>query len=200
MDSKFVLGFILGTAAGSVVTYFAVKDKEKKRADEEIAEAREAFRQMRKEDKAKAEADEPVKHFRKVGPLSEQNELKEKIKEQGYNYSDISKADEGKAAKEHGMTITEIDSNEYDMDNDHDKQGLTWYVAQHILTDEDDNRLSDEEIESTVGGYDNLKDFGRDDVKYIRNEDRNTDYEIVIDDVNTWTDPNDSGEVYHEER
>ena len=40
-----------------------------------------------------------------------------------------------------------------------------------------------------VGGDDMLKDFDQTNTKYVRNEALKVDYEIVIDDVNTWMDP-----------
>ena len=82
--------------------------------------------------------------------------------------------------------IHEISVDEFDADDDeYDKITITWYVCQHILADDEEHRMSTEH----VGGDDMLKDFDQTNTKYVRNEALKVDYEIVIDDVNTWMDP-----------
>ena len=46
MDNKlgYILAFVGGAAVGAGAAYFAVKDKERKRADEEIKDTREYYR------------------------------------------------------------------------------------------------------------------------------------------------------------
>jgi predicted DNA-binding protein (UPF0251 family) len=58
---------------------------------------------------------------------------------------------------------------------------LTYY-ADGVVADDDDNAMSDEDIEETIG-HESLKHFGEyeDDSVFVRNDDMRTDYEILQD-------------------
>lgn len=186
-----VIGFVIGAGIAGFITYF-VMDRKIKALEKDNEETREYYRQRLKETNGEdqnesSESDGGERHFRKVGKLSEQNELKDKILAEHYNYSDISTGPVENVKKEKGgkLMIFEISPDEFDEDDEHDKVSITWYVSQHILADDDEHQMSPE----FVGGADNLKDFSNDGVKYIRNENNKIDYEIVLDDVNKWMDP-----------
>lgn len=188
-----VIGFVLGAGIASLVTY-VLMDRKIKALQNDNDETREYYRQRLKQyegDKNETfekDADGNKRHFRKVGPLSDQNHLKDMILKEHYNYSDVSKASSERVEAPEEvkkLQIYEISDNEFDEDTEHDKITITWYLSQHILADDDEHKMSPE----YVGGIENLKDFGNDDVKYIRNDNNKIDYEVILDDVNDWMDP-----------
>ena len=197
MTNEGIIGFIVGAGIGSIVTYFVVKNKAQQQANDSVEALRQHYL-----DKLKKEAVErPVEAPRKPSESSEDDEpttekgvYEDTLREAGYRYSDLSKPasdkddrpGSGPKNKENSM-IHEISVDEFDDDSDkeYDKITITWYACQHILADDDEHRMSTEH----VGGDDMLKDFDQTNTKYVRNEALKVDYEIVIDDVNTWMDP-----------
>lgn len=196
MTNEGIIGFVIGASIGSIVTYFVVRNKAQQQANDSVEVLRQHYL-----DKLKKEATErPVEAPRKPSessendePTTEKGKYEDTLREAGYRYSDLSKPTQdkddkpgsGPKNKENSM-IHEISVDEFDADDDeYDKITITWYVCQHILADDEEHRMSTEH----VGGDDMLKDFDQTNTKYVRNEALKVDYEIVIDDVNTWMDP-----------
>lgn len=193
MKGNSIVSFLIGTVTGGLIVYLLM-DKKVQQAREDAEETREVYRQMKKdisgEDKAKKE-DEPKRTFRRVESTAEQNELKEEILKQRYNYSNVSAEEIQEETKKGGKTmIFEITSDEFDENDDYDRVTITWYKGQHILADDEDHKMSLE----CIGGESSVENFSNDYVKYIRNEALKIDYEVCLDDTNTWMDPEASDE------
>ena len=166
LSSLFI--FTTGAAIGSVVTWKLVKTKYERIAQEEIDSVKEVF------SKFINDVDEAVD-----GMQEDVNEVRTIIEEQGYtNYSTI-KNEKGDAAKMNRPMV--ISSDEFDELSDYEVCCLTYY-ADGVLADEFDEPIVD--IESTVG-EDSLTRFGENeedaDTVYVRNDDEETRYEIVLD-------------------
>lgn len=173
------LSFIIGAASGSVGTWYCVKKKYEKLAQEEIDSVKAVFSKREKRNK-----DEVV--TKKEGMTVEKNE-KPSIKEcveilqkQGYiNYSDMDQ-DEAEGKKEIKSVRPYVISPEQFGDNeDYDQISFTYY-ADRILADENDEIIED--VETTVG-FESLSHFGEyeDDSVFVRNDERKCDYEILLD-------------------
>lgn len=178
--------FAAGALAGAAVAARVVRDKYQQEAEEEIAEMREYYRELRKnaktpnEDKM-LEEDENNKEEKEVEEENSKNEYNEIVK--GYtNYTQYNDTDikENKEEKEERTNYEPfiIDVEEFGEDPTYDTATLTYYKDKVLTNDLDDV------IDYSVAGEENLKIFDEHpDCKaiYVRDDIYMVDYEIIRD-------------------
>ena len=178
--SKVVI-FVAGAAVGSVVTWKLIETKYKQIADEEIASVKEVFSKRNEETKTEEPVEEEDEEDDIVMPnhKPDLSEYKELVKSYGYN----NKEEEEEVNDDMDIAPYVIKPEAFG-DDDYETVSLTMY-ADGIVTDEYDVRLDDEEIEDLIG-KESLTHFGEyeDDSVFVRNESRQTDYEILADERN----------------
>ena len=181
---KNLLFFVAGAAIGSVVTWKLIEKKYKDLADEEIESVKETFKN-RKQRITKDEVKETVEKV-----INKWKEPKETVEDivtaEGY-YTEEEETEEDDESNytvdvDPGVeviapyVITPEQFGEYD---EYGTKTLTYY-ADNVLTDEIDNPITSEEMETMIGP-DALDHFGEyeDDSVYIRDEMNEMDYEIL---------------------
>lgn len=181
--------FAAGALAGAAVAARAVRDKYQQEAEEEIAEMRDYYRELRKNAKTPDE-DKMVVEENEVKEENDKNEYDEIVK--GYtNYTQyLSKAaakyfdtetKENKKEEKEERTNYEpfiIDVEEFGEDPTYDTATLTYYKDKVLTNDLDDV------IDYSVAGEENLKIFDEHpDCKaiYVRDDIYMVDYEILRD-------------------
>ena len=183
--------FAAGALAGAAVAARVVRDKYQQEAEEEIAEMREYYRELRKNAKTPDE-DKIVeeKNIKEEKEENDKNEYDEIVK--GYtNYTQyLSKAaakyfdtetKENKKEEKEERTNYEpfiIDVEEFGEDPTYDTATLTYYKDKVLTNDLDDV------IDYSVAGEENLKIFDEHpDCKaiYVRDDIYMVDYEIIRD-------------------
>lgn len=179
--------FAAGALAGAAVAARVVRDKYQQEAEEEIAEMREYYRELRKnaktpnEDKM-LEEDENNKEEKEVEEENTKNEYDEIVK--GYTnytqYNDIETKENKKEEKEERTNYEPfiIDVEEFGEDPTYDTATLTYYKDKVLTNDLDDV------IDYSVAGEENLKIFDEHpDCKaiYVRDDIYMVDYEILRD-------------------
>lgn len=179
--------FAAGALAGAAVAARAVREKYQQEAEEEIAEMRDYYRELRKnaktpdEDKM-LEEDENNKEEKEVKEENTKNEYDEIVK--GYTnytqYNDIETKENKKEEKEERTNYEPfiIDVEEFGEDPTYDTATLTYYKDKVLTNDLDDV------IDYSVAGEENLKIFDEHpDCKaiYVRDDIYMVDYEILRD-------------------
>lgn len=180
--------FAAGALAGAFVAARAVKEKYQQEAEEEIAEMRDYYRELRKNAKASNE-DTIVEENSK----EEKEETEEEIAEMRNEYDEIVKnytnytqyndteTKENKKEEKEERTNYEpfiIDAEEFGEDPSYDTTTLTYYKDKVLTNDLDDV------IDYSVAGEENLKIFDEyPDCKaiYVRDDIYMVDYEIIRD-------------------
>lgn len=179
--------FAAGALAGAAVAVKAVKDKYQQEAEEEIAEMRDYYRELKKnaktpdEDKM-LEEDENSKEEKEVKEENTKNEYN-KIVENYTNYTQYNDTETKENKKEEKEERTNyepfiIDAEEFGEDPGYDTATLTYYKDK-VLTDD-----LDDVIDYSVAGEENLKIFDEyPDCKaiYVRDDIYMVDYEIIRD-------------------
>lgn len=182
---KNLLCFVTGAAIGSVVTWKLIEKKYKDLADEEIESVIETFKNR----KPRITKDNVKETVEKV--INKYKEPKETVEDivtaEGYSIEDEEETDEDDDSNytvdvDTGVevivpyVITPAQFGEY---NEYGTKTLTYY-ADNVLTDEIDNPITSEEMETMIGP-DALDHFGEyeDDSVYIRDEMNEMDYEIL---------------------
>lgn len=162
--------FAIGAAAGSVVTYALMKRKQN------IAEYEDYY------------VEDEVKEEKPESACTKKNEEEKTNESNMVQYNKIVKqysgSDEKKEEKEQEVEDMErpyvISVNEYAEIEEYETETL-YYYADDVLTDEEDNIIDD--VDDIVG-EEALKEFDRNpdcDSVYVRNDARQTDYEILRD-------------------
>lgn len=178
--------FAAGALAGAAFAARTVREKYQQEAEEEIAEMREYYRELRKnaktpdEDKM-LEEDENNKEEKEIEEENSKNEYDEIVK--GYtNYTQYNDTDikENKEEKEERTNYEPfiIDVEEFGEDPTYDTATLTYYKDKVLTNDLDDV------IDYSVAGEENLKIFDEHpDCKaiYVRDDIYMVDYEIIRD-------------------
>lgn len=175
--------FAAGALAGAAVAARVVRDKYQQEAEEEIAEMREYYRELRKnaktpnEDKM-LEEDENNKEEKEENTKDEYN----KIVKDYTNYTQYNDTEtkENKEEKEERTNYEPfiIDVEEFGEDPTYDTATLTYYKDKVLTNDLDDV------IDYSVAGEENLKIFDEHpDCKaiYVRDDIYMVDYEIIRD-------------------
>lgn len=163
-----LLIFAAGVLIGSAVTYKCIKTKYENMADDEIKEMKEYY-----EGKYKTpEKETPVPKQEAPTPKSEASHL---ISSLGYAQSD--KEPEVKKMPANEPYV--IPPEEFAEIDDYESVSYTYY-ADEVLTDEDDEPVTD--IDGTVG-RDFASHFGQyeDDSVFVRNDILKKDFEILRD-------------------
>lgn len=181
MNGKAVLSFIVGTAIGSFVTWKIVKDKYAKIAQEEIDSVKEVFGKRATEETHESEdkKEDVAAAARHKVDICEYAKI---LNEEGYSSeNDEKKGGEEPMAKErkpYVITPEEFSNGGYNVES------LTYY-ADDVLTDdwgvvvEDPDELVGEDFASHFGEYE-------DDSVFVRNDEKQLDYEILRDLRNYW--------------
>lgn len=169
--------FAAGAVIGSAVTWKITKTKYEQIANEEIESVKERFRNRENaaEDGA-SDKEENVDNSLKDRDLSSYESI---INENAYRNYSTPKGSENEIKEEESVDRPYvIPPEEYD-ENDYETESLTYY-ADGVLTDMYDNIIED--VEGTVG-TDSLTHFGEyeDDSVFVRNDERQIDYEILLD-------------------
>lgn len=172
--------FAAGALAGAAVAARVVRDKYQQEAEEEIAEIREYYRELRKENVEKYPVqNEEVESEKEENTKDEYDEI---VK--GYTnytqYNDIETKENKKEEKEERTNYEPfiIDVEEFGEDPTYDTATLTYYKDKVLTNDLDDV------IDYSVAGEENLKIFDEHpDCKaiYVRDDIYMVDYEIIRD-------------------
>lgn len=175
--------FAAGALAGAAVAARAVRDKYQQEAEEEIAEMRDYYRELRKNAKTPNEdkivEEENTKEEKEENTKNEYDEI---VK--GYTnytqYNDIETKENKKEEKEERTNYEPfiIDVEEFGEDPTYDTATLTYYKDKVLTNDLDDV------IDYSVAGEENLKIFDEHpDCKaiYVRDDIYMVDYEILRD-------------------
>ena len=178
--------FAAGALAGAAVAARVVRDKYQQEAEEEIAEMREYYRELRKnaktpnEDKM-LEEDENNKEEKEVEEENTKDEYNKIVKDYTnytqYNDTDIKENKEEKEERTNYEPFI-IDVEEFGEDPTYDTATLTYYKDKVLTNDLDDV------IDYSVAGEENLKIFDEHpDCKaiYVRDDIYMVDYEIIRD-------------------
>lgn len=168
--------FAAGALAGAAVAARAVREKYQQEAEEEIAEMRDYYRELRKNAKT------PDENSKEEKEENTKNEYDEIVK--GYTnytqYNDIETKENKKEEKEERTNYEPfiIDVEEFGEDPTYDTATLTYYKDKVLTNDLDDV------IDYSVAGEENLKIFDEHpDCKaiYVRDDIYMVDYEIIRD-------------------
>ena len=179
--------FAAGALAGAAVAARAVREKYQQEAEEEIAEMRDYYRELRKnaktpdEDKM-LEEDENSKEEKEEKEEDSKNEYDEIVKNYtNYTQYNDTETKENKKDEKEERTNYEpfiIDVEEFGEDPTYDTATLTYYKDKVLTNDLDDV------IDYSVAGEENLKIFDEHpDCKaiYVRDDIYMVDYEILRD-------------------
>ena len=168
--------FTAGVAIGSVVTWKLVKTKYEQISNEEIESVKETFLKERRKDVEPLNEDKSFEMSEEAAKA-----LKKIIENNSYNdYSNYSTKKESEVEENMSGPYV-ISPDEFD-GGDYDIESLNYY-QDGILTDIYDNVIED--VESMVG-EESLNHFGEyeDDSVFVRNDEKETDYEILLVDRN----------------
>lgn len=184
--------FAAGALAGAAVAARVVRDKYQQEAEEEIAEMREYYRELRKnaktpnEDKM-LEEDENNKEEKEENTKDEYNKIvkdytnyTQYLSKAAAKYFDTETKENKKEEKEERTNYEPfiIDVEEFGEDPTYDTATLTYYKDKVLTNDLDDV------IDYSVAGEENLKIFDEHpDCKaiYVRDDIYMVDYEIIRD-------------------
>lgn len=180
MDNKlgYILAFVGGAAVGAGAAYFAVKDKERKRADEEIKDTREYYRNKYS---SREELNKRVEDIKAEGELI--RETQKKFEKAITPYNTFSDEDE----KEKYLATLESpkeDPHVYDISADDFINGALTYDKISLRVFIEDGTVVDENDEPVIGddliGIENLNRIldGTEDGLYLRDDERMIDYEV----------------------
>lgn len=165
--------FIAGATVGSAVTWYCVKKKYEKIAQDEINSVKEVFTRREPDEEMAAEVNDTIRHAAD----------RAKEKPDVVEYAALVHKYNGNMEKEQEEGVREkrpyvIPPEEFGRFDDYEEISLTYY-ADGILADDNDEVLDD--AEGIVG--DALNHFGEyeDDSVFVRCDERKCDYEILLD-------------------
>ena len=183
--------FAAGALAGAAVAARAVRDKYQQEAEEEIAEMRDNYRELRKNaktpDEDKMVVEENTKEEKEENAKNEYDEIvkgytnyTQYLSKAAAKYFDTETKENKKEEKEERTNYEPfiIDVEEFGEDPTYDTATLTYYKDKVLTNDLDDV------IDYSVAGEENLKIFDEHpDCKdiYVRDDIYMVDYEIIRD-------------------
>lgn len=169
MNMKNILIFLVGAATGSLITYVTVKRKYEEIANED-------FRARQEEERARREKtpEEQKEAAREAADKPNIIDYSKKLAEEGY--TDYSTAKEEATGHKPAYII---DQDGFDEENGYDKVTLNYY-SDEVLADDEDDIFENKEMLKESGFDDYLFENNLDEV-YVRNDDLQTDYEILTD-------------------
>lgn len=181
-----VAGFVVGAAAGSLVTWRLIKAKYAQISREEIESVKEEFKAYRMPEAAEPlteEEDSEDQEVENTDFLKKSVDISEQMDYTAYS----------KPEKEENVVVTKdvkrvesdperpyvITPEEFGEFADYEQLDLTFY-RDHILAD-DGNEIV-EDIDELIG-FESLNHFGEysEDVVYVRNDKHKCDYEVNLD-------------------
>ncbi len=193
MNSKLLsfLAFVMGAAAGSLVTWKFVEKKYKQIAQEEIDSVKETYAKMRKDDLEAKQADLEAAKAKLHPAEPEKVETPEIRPEEVKKYEDVIvkhnyTSYSNNVDEKGGDVMTDrpyiISPDEFGDYPDYETISLTYYNDK-VLTDEYNEIVDD--IDDLIGD-DSLNHFGEyeDDSVFVRNDALKVDYEILLDPAN----------------
>ena len=155
---KEALTFLAGLLIGGVATYFAVRDKERKRADEEIesvkaALSKDIFKKPEDKNTTIATTPETIRVY-----------VNEKGPQEDPSPEDIPEV---------------ITMERFVEDEEYEKETLIYYEGNGVLTDQFDHVI---DLDKTIG-REPLNHFGEEeeDIVYVRDKNLMVDYEVVLE-------------------
>lgn len=165
--SLYLLSFAVGALAGSAASYFILKKRFAKIAQEEIDSVKEAFSYKQGEAIAEAAKEPEVVADEKEAELKNYNTI---LTETNYGGDNI--------VKKNPSYIRIISPVELGEDECYKIVGLTYY-ADEVLADDEGNVIN---VDDTIGA-ESLKYFGEydDGAVHVRNMKLETDYEVLLD-------------------
>lgn len=176
--------FAAGALAGAAVAARAVREKYQQEAEEEIAEMRDYYRELRKnaktpDEEKMLEEDENSKEEKEENDKNEYDEIVKNYTNYT-QYNDTETKENKKEEKEERTNYEPfiIDVEEFGEDPTYDTATLTYYKDKVLTNDLDDV------IDYSVAGEENLKIFDEHpDCKaiYVRDDIYMVDYEIIRD-------------------
>ncbi len=178
-----IAAFILGAAVGSGATWYFLKDKYEKLAQEEIDSVKEVFSKRASDISEKDEPQNDIEDVPEEATVKELDSYKEfvsKVEYTDYSTNKTAGIKQEKAADiEHEDTPYVITPEEFGELDEYDQISLTYYSDQ-VLTDENNELVEDVD---RVVGFESLNHFGEyeDDSVYVRNDRLKCDYEILMD-------------------
>lgn len=165
-----IISFLLGVAAGSLVTYQTVKEKYEKIVQSEIDSVKEYFSEKNDKRSEKNDSDNTMLEYEQI--LEEKNYV---------NYSNMSKPENDKPEDnvEKDERPYVIPPDQFGELDDYESITLTYYTDGVLA---DDNYEVVDDIDDTVG-RESLEHFGEyeADTVYVRNDRHKCDYEICRD-------------------
>ena len=166
MNKKTILAFLMGATVGSIATWKFLKTKYELYYEEEDEEL---FEDDAEEDTDEAEP-APINEIDEKPDLSVYTA---KLKEQGY----LQDVEEGGTDDMEKPYV--ISPDEYGEMDDYDLYSYTYY-ADKVLADENNEPIED--VDQRIG-LESLNHFGEygDDSVYVRNDELEADYEILLD-------------------
>ena len=161
--------FVIGTVAGSAVTYKFVKDKYEKITNEEIAAMREHFEEK---------YNQPT--FNEASNYEPTDADAEKLKDILLNNGYESKSEKEENKEGEDMYVPEVIAPEESWEQDYPTITLTYYEGDGVLTDDHDKIITNAD---ELVGQDFAQHFGEyeEDSVYIRNSKLKVHYEILRD-------------------
>ncbi len=171
---SYLLAFAAGALIGSAATWYFVKDKYEKLAQEEIDSVKETFK--------KSYEDQEVKHEEEIHKV--ENKYYNALA-QNYNYEKKSRP-EAILEEDEEEEVRKMDEpyviKPYEFGDYIDYEQISLlYFADGVLADEDTLDVIDD-VEETVGEYfaDHFGEYEEDSV-YVRNDAKRCEYEILKD-------------------
>lgn len=164
-----VIAFAAGAVVGSVATFIFLKKNEEYEvvSSYDDVKEKETFNEIGKK---------VAKGFRDgfADGMKDSNPEKAKYEEYANKYKSENEEEED-VRKPYVISPDEFDENGYDT------LSLTYY-ADGVLTDDQDERMDDDDIEELIG-KESLNHFGEyeDDSVFVRNDRRKLDIEILLD-------------------
>ena len=177
---KYLAAFIGGATVGAGIGYIIIHEKERKRADEEIRDVREYYHN--RTEKKHEELARKAEDIKAEGKMI--REAQKKLERMNTPYTTFS--DEGMSAEEFRATLQspKDDPQVYDISAEdfingaitYDKVSLRLFEGDGVVVDENDEPV----IADDLIGVDNLNRLidGEEDGLYLRDEDKEVDYEI----------------------
>lgn len=172
---SYLLAFAAGALIGSAATWYFVKDKYEKLAQEEIDSVKETFK--------KSYEDQETKHEEEIHKV--ENKYYNSLA-QNYNYEKKSRPEAILEEDEEEEEVRKMDEpyviKPYEFGDYIDYEQISLlYFADGVLADEDTLDVIDD-VEETVGEYfaDHFGEYEEDSV-YVRNDAKRCEYEILKD-------------------
>lgn len=178
-----IAAFILGAAVGSGATWYFLKDKYEKLAQEEIDSVKEVFSKRASDISEKDEPQDKIEDIPEEPTDKELDSYNEFINKVEYTDYSTNKTTEDKQEKVDEPDYEEapyvIMPEEFGELDEYDQISLTYYSDQ-VLTDENNELVEDVD---RVVGFESLNHFGEyeDDSVFVRNDRLKCDYEILVD-------------------